>query len=86
MASDDQAATRPSEKANIGVLDNDSGPYDRSSLQILQEPSSGTAVVAGGGRIRYTADPTFLGTVSFIYQVCTAGGVCDTATVTVSIS
>jgi hypothetical protein len=86
VASDDQAATRPSEKANIGVLDNDSGPYDRSSLQILQEPSSGTAVVAGGGRIRYTADPTFLGTVSFTYQVCTAGGTCDTATVTVSIS
>lgn len=86
MANDDQAATRPSEKANIGVLDNDSGPYDRSSIQIVQSPSSGTAVVSGGGRIRYTADANFLGTVSFTYQVCTAGGSCDTATVTVSIS
>jgi putative nucleotidyltransferase with HDIG domain len=86
VASDDQAATRPSEKANIGVLDNDSGPYDRSSLQIVQDPSSGSAVVGGGGRIRYTADATFVGTVTFTYQVCTVGGSCDTATVTVSIS
>ena len=86
MASDDQAATRPSEKANIGVLDNDSGPYDRSSLQILQDPSFGTAVVGGGGRIRYTADADFTGTVTFVYQICTAGGSCDSATVTVSIS
>jgi hypothetical protein len=86
VANDDQAATRPSEKANIGVLDNDSGAYDRSSLQILLGPSSGTAVVGGGGRIRYTADASFVGTVTFTYQVCTSGGSCDTATVTVSIS
>jgi hypothetical protein len=86
VANDDQAATRPSEQANIGVLDNDSGAYDRSSLQILLGPSSGTAVVGGGGRIRYTADAGFVGTVTFTYQVCTSGGSCDTATVTVSIS
>ncbi|MGH8957401.1 MAG: HD domain-containing phosphohydrolase [Acidimicrobiia bacterium] len=86
VANDDQASTRPSEKVNIGVLNNDSGSYDRSSLEVVQGPLSGTAVVAGGGRIRYSADSTFSGTVSFVYRVCTTSGSCDTATVIVTVA
>lgn len=85
-ANDDQATTRPSDKVNIGVLGNDTGPYDQSTLEVVQAPSSGTAQVHGGGRIRYTAAPDFLGTVTFVYQVCTAGGSCDTAVVIVTVS
>jgi hypothetical protein len=86
VANDDEAATRPSEKVNIGVLDNDNGAYDRASLQVVQGPTSGSAVIFGGGRIRYTADPTFTGTVSFVYQICSVSGSCDTAVVVVTVS
>ncbi|HKZ20686.1 MAG TPA: HD domain-containing phosphohydrolase [Acidimicrobiia bacterium] len=86
VANDDQAATRPSEKINIGVLDNDSGLYDRSTLQVVQGPSSGIAEVKGSGRIHYSADATFAGTVTFTYRICTSGGSCDTATVIVTVA
>lgn len=86
VANDDQAATRPSEKINIGVLDNDSGTYDRSTLQLVQSPSSGSAEVKGSGRIHYSADANFAGTVTFTYRICTAGGSCDTATVVVTVA
>lgn len=86
VANDDQAATRPSEKINIGVLDNDSGTYDRSTLQLVQGPASGIAEVKGSGRIHYSADANFAGTVTFTYRICTAGGSCDTATVIVTVA
>ncbi|HEY7582966.1 MAG TPA: HD domain-containing phosphohydrolase [Acidimicrobiia bacterium] len=86
VANDDQASTRPSEKVNIGVLDNDSGTYDRSTLQVVQGPSSGVAEVKGSGRIHYSADANFAGTVTFTYRICTAGGSCDTATVIVTVA
>ena len=86
VANDDQAATRPSEKINIGVLDNDSGTYDRSTLQLVQGPSSGSAEVKGSGRIHYSADANFAGTVTFTYRICTASGSCDTATVIVTVA
>ena len=86
VANDDQAVTRPSEKINIGVLDNDSGLYDRSTLQVVQGPSSGIAEVKGSGRIHYSADATFAGTVTFTYRICTSGGSCDTATVIVTVA
>jgi hypothetical protein len=85
-ANDDQAATKPSEKVNIGVLDNDSGSYDRASLQVVQGPSSGSAEVFGGGRIRYTADTDFIGMVTFVYEICSSSGTCDTAMVVVTVS
>ena len=86
VANDDQAATRPSEKINIGVLDNDSGTYDRSTLQLVQGPLSGSAEVKGSGRIHYSADADFAGTVTFTYRICTASGSCDTATVIVTVA
>ncbi|HJU51053.1 MAG TPA: HD domain-containing phosphohydrolase [Acidimicrobiia bacterium] len=86
VANDDQASTRPSEKINIGVLDNDSGAYDRATLQVVQGPSSGSAEVKASGRIHYSADANFTGTVTLTYRICTAGGSCDTATVIVTVA
>jgi hypothetical protein len=42
--------------------------------------------VKGSGRIHYSADATFAGTVTFTYRICTSGGSCDTATVIVTVA
>ncbi|MGH8928100.1 MAG: HD domain-containing phosphohydrolase, partial [Acidimicrobiia bacterium] len=84
VAVDDTATVRPSEKVNVGVLDNDSGPLDRSTLMIVEPPSVGTAVVFGDGRIRFTAPSDFVGVATLTYQVCNLAGVCDVATLSVS--
>jgi hypothetical protein len=83
---DDAAATRPSDRINIPVLLNDGGSLDQSSLAIVNPPAAGTAVVGGGGKIRYAAPDDFIGVTTFTYQVCNAQGECSTATVSVTVS
>lgn len=85
QVNDDQGSTKPSEKVNLAVLANDTG-YDVSTLAVLSPPGAGIAEVFGNGKIRYTAPSGFIGSVTFTYQVCSAGGACATATVTVTVS
>jgi hypothetical protein len=86
IATDDEAATRPSDKINISVLGNDAGSLDQGSLAIVQAPAFGTAAVGGGGKIRYSAPSDFTGLVTFTYQVCNTQGQCSTATVSVTVA
>ena len=92
VAVDDVAATPSSVAVVVDVLDNDSDPdldLDPSSVTVLASgPANGSAVVTGTppGAITYTPDPGFVGTDAFDYQVCDLGGLCDTATVTVSVT
>ncbi len=72
---------------HISVLSNDSAgsaPLNSGSLRIVSGPGSGTATVSGS-RIRFqTPGLIFLGT-SFTYEICDTNGLCDQATVTVSL-
>jgi hypothetical protein len=73
----------------ISVLSNDSDP-DGDAIQITRivtPPLHGVASIQAG-RVVYTPDFNFTGTDTFVYEICDNGDpvLCDTATVTVTIS
>lgn len=74
----DTAVTFGGNPITIDVVSNDSdsdGTLDFSSVTIVGQPSSGTAVSLGDGRITYTPDPQFPGgPVSFTYTIDDNGG------------
>jgi len=86
VAQDDVAVVDEDGEVTIEVLDNDVDP-DGDSLEIrgiVNEPGHGTATVVDGAVV-YVPDADYSGEDSFTYQVCDADGLCDTATVTVTV-
>ncbi len=86
IAGDDVATLDEDGEVTIEVLENDVDP-DGDSLEIrdiVNEPGHGTATIVDGAVI-YVPDADYNGEDSFTYQVCDAGGLCDTATVTVTV-
>lgn len=74
VAVNDLDGTFRDEAVNINVAANDfdpdlSGSLDLNSVQIVTAPVRGTAVVAGGGIVRYLADSGFIGNDSFQYTI-----------------
>ncbi|AOA73837.1 Ig-like domain-containing protein [Stenotrophomonas rhizophila] len=71
----------------LNVLANDTAPL-APTVTIAAAPTNGTALVNGDGTVSYTPTAGFTGGDSFTYQVCLpapAAGVCDTATVAVTV-
>jgi VCBS repeat-containing protein len=71
------------------VLNNDSdADSDPLSAFVDTPPSDGTLVLNIDGSFTYNSDPDFNGFDSFTYLACDApvGGLCDTATVTITIN
>ncbi|MEI4515636.1 MULTISPECIES: Ig-like domain-containing protein [unclassified Stenotrophomonas] len=71
----------------LNVLANDTAPL-APTVTIAAAPTNGTALVNGDGTVSYTPTAGFTGADSFTYQVCLpapAAGVCDTATVAVTV-
>ncbi len=72
----------------LNVLANDAAPLN-PVVSIVGAPANGTAVANGDGTIRYTPNGAYTGADSFTYQLCLpapGAGVCDTATVAVTVS
>ncbi|AWH26813.1 Ig-like domain-containing protein [Stenotrophomonas sp. YAU14D1_LEIMI4_1] len=72
----------------LNVLANDAAPLN-PVVTVSAGPSQGTAVANGDGTIIYTPTAGFTGTDTFTYQLCLpapGGAVCDSATVTVTVS
>ncbi len=69
----------------IDVLANDTVIDRVASLTVLAPPASGTAVVNPDHTITYTPPTSFVGTVTFTYQVTDSDGQTGTATVTVTV-
>ena len=87
-AFDDTAMTRKDKTVSIHVLANDDivgGGIDIATLAVAAEPVHGTVVVAGENLL-YEPTAGFTGTDTMTYQVCSTGGVCDTARVTVVVN
>ncbi|GIU86418.1 MAG: hypothetical protein KatS3mg009_0933 [Acidimicrobiia bacterium] len=85
----DTAQTTTGTPVSVDVLANDvpdgSDPIDEASLTVSDPPSHGSASVAGT-LVTYVPADGFVGTDSFEYRVCSAGGgACDTARVTVEV-
>ena len=89
VANDDSSTTNPGVPVNIPVLGNDTDPNNNinpGSVTIITPPGQGTVTPNPNGTITYTPGPGFTaGTDTFVYQVCDAGGLCDRATVTVTV-
>ena len=90
LAEDDAATTSRNRTVDIDVRGNDGEPNGQAlSLPEVQlTPAHGTVVVLADGTLRYTPDGTFVGEVTFTYQVCDTGAPrqCDTATVFMAVT
>ncbi len=86
-AVDDEATGFAGIPVDIDVLSNDSDPdgdLDPASLAVTGAPANGAADVIGES-VTYTADAGFVGSDSFIYRVCDLTGLCDEATVNITV-
>jgi len=87
VANDDGVATAVDTPVVIAVLRND---YDVDGdvltvPRIRFAPTSGTAVINANGTVTYTPPAGFIGTTTFVYELCDPRGACDEATVTVAV-
>ncbi len=86
VANDDTATTDEDTAVDIDVLGNDSDiDGDPLTIDSVTQPANGTVVIDDGGTVTYTPNPDFNGTDTFTYTVCDPDGLCDTATVTVTV-
>lgn len=74
----------------IDVLNNDvypDGSVSINDLSITAQPINGTAVIDMlTGEITYTPSPNYYGSDSFVYQICNLIGLCDEATVWITVN
>ncbi len=89
---DDAVSTPLDTPVDIDILANDSGIPNDGTITIT-EPSNGTIEINDGGTpddisddsVTYTPNQGFEGADTFEYTVCDAAGMCDTATVTITV-
>jgi len=89
VANDDSVATPEDTPVTINVVSNDTdvdGNLDQTSAEVLTGPSDGKVQNNSDGTFTYTPNASFLGTDSFIYEVCDSGGLCDTANIAVTVN
>jgi uncharacterized protein YjiK len=89
VASNDSASTLVNTPVSINVVLNDSDPngnLDPSSATVTTPPAHGAAANNGNGTFTYTPNNGFTGNDTFTYRVCDTDGLCDTATVTITVS
>jgi hypothetical protein len=88
-AVDDVATTSEDTSVNINVAFNDTdvdGNLDLGSVTVTSDPSSGSLLYKGDGTFDYTPGPGYIGSDSFDYEICDDGGLCDTATVNITVT
>jgi PKD repeat protein len=93
VANDDSATTPEDTQVIIYVVSNDKDVDDNldassanTTCTICADVSHGALINNGNGTFSYRPDADFVGTDSFVYQVCDTGLLCDTATVTVMVT
>jgi hypothetical protein len=87
QATNDFDSTQEDASVTIDVLSDDSDPDgDPLSVSNLSNPPHGSVDNNGNGTVTYTPDSQFSGTDSFTYDACDPSGLCDQATVTVTVN
>ncbi len=88
VAENDINSTTVDTPVSGNVLTNDSDP-DGDELTVntilLTPPSNGSVTISSNGTYTYTPENGFVGEDTFVYEVCDAGGLCDTATVFIAV-
>lgn len=72
----------------LEVTSNDNmNPTQNLAINILSQPTSGSASISPNGNIEYIADPEFLGTVEIEYEICDefCPDNCSTSFVTINV-
>lgn len=86
IADADAARTDVDTAVTIRVLDNDSDPNaDPLTVERVEDPDHGSAVINNDGTITYTPDPGYRGTDRFTYTINDGRGGTDTAVVGIGI-
>ena len=88
VANDDVAETLQDVSVLIAVLANDvdlDGNLEPETTDVISQAANGAAAVNADGTVLYTPDNTFIGVDSFVYEVCDSEGLCDSATVQVTV-
>ncbi len=89
IAVDDSAATPANAPVTIDVAANDTdidGNLAPASAALVSGPLNGTANNNGDGTFTYTPNASFSGVDIFTYEICDTTALCDTATVTITVS
>ncbi|GJQ07744.1 hypothetical protein CAPN010_19020 [Capnocytophaga cynodegmi] len=92
-ASDDSATTEINTPVVVNILENDQNIPTTGRVSVVSDPSRGSVQVNDGGTpndpsddtITYTPNPGFVGTDTFVYELCDAAGNCSNATVTIEV-
>ena len=90
-AVDDVVATTVNNYIDIDILANDSDFDDgleNISIEIVlgEEPINGIIYLNGNNEFSYTPNENFIGTDTFIYEICDPNGACNQATVIIHIT
>ncbi|MGK7649171.1 gliding motility-associated C-terminal domain-containing protein [Capnocytophaga sp. G1920] len=83
VAVDDRVSTALNTPVNIAVLANDT-LNGATTPNVVTQPANGTVVVNADNTVEYTPHTGFVGTDTFVYEICNSAG-CSSATVTVDI-
>jgi hypothetical protein len=89
LANDDSAITPEDTAVTIDVAANDTDPdgnLDPSDAHVTTAALNGVVTNNGNGTFEYTPNPDYSGSDSFVYVICDTGGLCDTATVNLTIA
>ena len=90
VAVDDSGDTLTGVPVLVDVPFNDTDldlDLDITSVAIVSGPSNGSVLIdAVTGEIEYTSAAGFVGTDTFIYEICDLAGNCDEATVTITVT
>ncbi len=89
VAMDDVVTTPEDSSVIIAVLANDSdvdSELDLNSLTVISGPSNGTVLVNADGTITYSPSENYFGPDEFVYQICDVEGLCDQATVFITVT
>ncbi len=87
VAADDAATTDESVAVNIDVRANDTDPDgDPLTVATVTPAGQGAVVIEADQTLTYTPGPGASGADSFAYTVCDDQGLCDTATVTITLT
>jgi hypothetical protein len=85
-AVDDSGSTLEDFPTDVSVLANDSDPEgDALSIDAFADPTHGTVTRNSDDTLKYTPDVNWSGVDAFTYTVCDSGGLCNTATATITV-
>ncbi len=86
IANDDHVTTPNTTPVTIDVLANDDAPGEKPPTVRIDSPPRSGKVELVDGKLVYTPDPSFVGSVSIGYSITDPQGLQSTATVTVTVT